>query len=45
MVILIIFSNEFIEIIEENNKVFVKNLKVGFPLKNFDGIMKESSSN
>jgi len=39
MIILLIFSNEFLEVIEENNKVFVRNIKIGFPLKEFSTII------
>ncbi len=36
---LILFANDLIEVIEENNKVYVKTNKLGFSLKEFDGIL------
>ncbi|KGR78381.1 DUF342 domain-containing protein [Ureibacillus manganicus] len=36
---MLIFSNEFINIIEENGKVFIQTIKVGFPIKNFQEII------
>lgn len=36
---MIIFENEYFNILEENEKVFIQNNKVGFPLKNFQEII------
>lgn len=37
---MIVYINEFIEITEENGKVYCKTSKSGFPLKEFDTILK-----
>jgi uncharacterized protein len=37
---MVIFINEFFELTEENGKVFCKTIKSGFPLKDFDGILR-----
>lgn len=37
---MIVFINEFFEITEENGKVYLKTIKSGFPLKDFDGILR-----
>lgn len=39
MISLIIFENEYINILEENGKIFIQNLQVGFSLKNFQEII------
>ena len=36
---MIIFSNEFIELIEDHGNVFLKVLKIGFPVKDFQAIL------
>ncbi|WP_332645234.1 DUF342 domain-containing protein [Lysinibacillus sp. 54212] len=37
---MIVFINEFFELTEENGKVYLKTIKSGFPLKDFDGILR-----
>lgn len=37
---MIVYTNEFLEISEENGKVYITTLKSGFPLKDFDGILR-----
>lgn len=37
---MIIFTNEVLELTEENEKVFIKTVKSGFPLKEFDVILR-----
>lgn len=37
---MVIFINEFFELTEENGKVFCKTIKSGFPLKDFDSILR-----
>lgn len=37
---MIVYVNEFIEIFEENGKVYCQTMKTGFPLKEFDAILK-----
>ena len=37
---MIIFENEFLEISEENGKVYIKTTKTGFLLKDFDAIIR-----
>lgn len=38
---MIIFKNEFFEISEQNEKVFIKMMKKGFPIKDFDNIIRQ----
>lgn len=38
---MIIFANEFIEILEENNKVFLKTIQPNFQLKDFDQLIQK----
>lgn len=39
-IFVIVYVNEFIEITEENGKVYCQTTKSGFPLKEFDSILK-----
>lgn len=39
---MIIFTNDLIELTEENEKVFIKTVKTGFPLKEFDAILRSN---
>lgn len=39
-IFVVVYINEFIEIIENNGKVYCKTNKSGFPLKEFDTILK-----
>ena len=38
---MIIFANEFVEIIEENHKVFLKTIQPNFQLKDFDQLLRK----
>ena len=38
---MIIFANDFVELIEENNKVFLKTIKPNFQLKHFDQLVRK----
>ncbi|PYF03041.1 DUF342 domain-containing protein [Ureibacillus chungkukjangi] len=38
---MIIFTNDFIEIIEENNKVLLKTIQANFQLKDFDQLVRK----
>ncbi|MFF5995451.1 FapA family protein [Lysinibacillus sp. KU-BSD001] len=37
---MIVFINDFFEITEQNGKVYLKTMKSGFPLKDFDAILR-----
>ena len=37
---MIIFANDFVEIIEENNKVYLKTIQSNFQLKDFDHLLR-----
>lgn len=37
---MIVYMNEFIELTEENGKVYLKTIRSGFPLKDFDSILR-----
>lgn len=39
-IIVIIYTNDLVELTEENEKVYIRTVKSGFPLKEFDAILR-----